>query len=69
MTFHTFAILMPETDLESAFGVCARLREVIRAKTGDDMPFSLSHGIATLSGHSDGPSSLLSRAEALLSLT
>jgi diguanylate cyclase (GGDEF)-like protein len=66
---HTFAILMPEIDLDSAFGVCARLQEVIRAEAGDDKPFTTAHCIATLSGHSDGPSSLLSRAEALLSLT
>jgi len=66
---HTFSILMPETDLDSAYGVCTRLREMIRAQACDEMPFSTAHGIATLSGHSDGPSSLLSRAEALLSLT
>jgi diguanylate cyclase (GGDEF)-like protein len=66
---HTFSILMPETDLDCAFGVCARLREVIRAEAGDVMPFATAHGVATSSGHSDVPSSLLSRAEALLSLT
>ena len=66
---YTFSILMPETDLERAFGVCERLQELIRAKAGDGMPFTLSHGIATLTGHSDGSASLLSRAEALLSLT
>jgi uncharacterized protein len=66
---HTFSILMPETDLDSAFGVCARLREVIRAEACDEMPFATAHGIATPSGQSDGPSSLLSRAEATLSLT
>ena len=66
---HTFAVLMPETDLDSAFEVCARLREVILAESGEEMAFTMAHGIASLCGKSDGPSSLLSRAEALLSLT
>ena len=34
---HTFSILMPETDLDSAFEVCARLREVILAESGEEM--------------------------------
>jgi hypothetical protein len=66
---HTFSILMPQTDSENASRLCDRLREVICAEACEELPFTSACGVATLTGHSDGPSSLLSKAEAQLSLT
>lgn len=66
---YTFSILMPQTDPESASRRCNRLREAICAEACEELPFTSACGVATLTGHSDGPSGLLSRAEAQLSLT
>ena len=67
-----FVLVMPETDADYAASVAERLRSDVEkvavhdTRSGDEMPVTVSIGIAEWQGRSDTPDALIKRADRAL---
>lgn len=68
-----FAILLPETNAEQGILAAKRVRSMVSdlsaPHSGTDIHFTVSIGVATLSGEEDSAEAMYSRAEACLQLS